>query len=259
MIKVGVVGASGRTGRCVLQALRESDTCLLQAAVVSPQSPQRGHLVDGSAVVYSESLDVLRSCHVVIEFSNPMISVAVAQYCAEIGIPVLLASTGHTHDQMVDIKRRAERIAIGLASNTSLGAAALSVLTRHAQQLLGPAFDIEVMEIHHKMKRDAPSGTAKTVIQGIENGALVVFGREGRREQGEIGVASLRGGDVAGDHTVYFLGHGERIEITHRVSTREVFGRGALVLATNLIGKSPGCYSPHDLLVLSKTRKNGHP
>ena len=255
MIRIGVVGASGRTGRFVLQALRESDSCVLQAAVVSPRSPQRGHVVEGSAVVYSDSLEALRSCDVVIEFSNPTVSVSVAQQCAEWGIPALLASTGHSREQMVDIKQCAERVAVGLASNTSLGAAVLSVLARQAKQLLGPAFDIEVMEIHHKMKKDAPSGTARSLIQEIEYGSQVVFGREGTRAEGEIGVVSLRGGDVVGDHTVYFLGHGERIELSHRVSTREVFGRGALALAASLVGRPSGCYSAEDLLAGSKTSK----
>ena len=248
MIKVGVVGATGRTGRHVVEALRDGAECSIHAAIVSPQSSKIGSTVEGASVSYSGALQDLAGSDLVIEFSNPETSVEVVRWCVAAKVPVLVATTGHTEAQLAAIRSYAEQIPIAITPNTSVGAAALSMLAAHAKRILGPSFDIEVMEIHHKMKKDAPSGTARAVISAVEDGSSVVFGREGKREEGEIGVVSLRGGDVSGDHTVYFLGHGERIEISHRVSTREVFGRGAVTMALRLLGKAPGLYTPRDLL-----------
>jgi 4-hydroxy-tetrahydrodipicolinate reductase len=220
----------------------------LHAAIVSPQSVKLGSVVEGTSVRYSSDLNDLVSSDLVIEFSNPETSVEVVRWCAAAKMPVLVATTGHSDDQLAVIRDYAEQIPVAITPNTSVGAAALSALAAHAKRILGPSFDIEVMEIHHKMKKDAPSGTARAVIAAVEEGSPVVFGREGKREAGEIGVVSLRGGDVSGDHTVYFLGHGERIELCHRVSTREVFGRGAVTMGRRLLGKPPGLYAPRDLL-----------
>ena len=118
------------------------------------------------------------------------------------------------------------------------------------QELSGAAFDVEVMEIHHRMKRDAPSGTARALVSAVmSEGQRAVFGREGLRQPDEVGVVSLRGGDVPGDHTVYFLGDGERLELSHKVSDRRVFGAGAVTLAERLIGKKAGLYSVRTLLL----------
>lgn len=248
MIKIGVVGATGRTGRHVVEAIRENRSCVLHAAIVSPHSTSLGQVVGDTSIFYSDSLVSLAGCDVVIEFSNPDTSLTVVAACAASRIPVLVATTGHSEAQLASIRGYGEQIAVGVTPNTSIGAATLSVLAARAKELLGPEFDIEVMEIHHKMKKDAPSGTARAVISAIEGGSSVVFGREGLRQQGEIGVVSLRGGDVSGEHTVYFLGHGERIELSHNVSTREVFGRGAVSMAQKLSTKASGVYSSRDLL-----------
>jgi 4-hydroxy-tetrahydrodipicolinate reductase len=248
MIKVGVVGATGRTGRHAIEALRGGAEYGLHGAIVSPESSKIGSVVEGTSVSYSGTLQALAGSDLVIEFSVPEASVEVVRWCAGANIPVLVATTGHSDAQLAAIRSYAEQIPIAITPNTSVGAAALSMLAAHAKRILGPSFDIEVMEIHHKMKKDAPSGTARAVISAVEEGSPVVFGREGKREAGEIGVVSLRGGDVSGDHTVYFLGHGERIEISHRVSTREVFGRGAVTMALRLLGRAPGLYAPRDLL-----------
>ena len=248
MMKIGVVGATGRTGRHVVEAVRECPECVLHAAIVSSQSSALGRVVEGTSISFSDSLVSLAGCEVVIEFTNPETSVGVVAACAAAQVPVLVATTGHSQAQLAAIQGLGEKIAVGVTPNTSVGAAALSVLAARAKELLGTGFDIEVMEIHHKMKKDAPSGTARSVISAMEGESPVVFGREGLRTDGEIGVVSLRGGDVPGDHTVYFLGHGERIELSHKVSTREVFGRGAVSMAQKLSKKAPGVYSPRDLL-----------
>jgi 4-hydroxy-tetrahydrodipicolinate reductase len=248
MIRVGVVGASGRSGMFVVQTLRDMPGMILHAAVVSEGSPSLGQPVPGAHLCYLGSLDSLQGADVVIEFTRPAVSVAVAKACAQHRIPVVIATTGHSVGEMSELRQLGLLIPLCIASNTSIGAAVLGVLAERAQSLLGDGFDIEVLDLHHRMKKDAPSGTARTLIKGLADDSNVVFGREGQRRSAEVGVVSLRGGDVAGDHTVFFLGEGERIEITHRVSSRAVFGKGALVLARNLCGRSPGVYSARDLI-----------
>lgn len=248
MKKVGVVGATGRTGRHVVQALAERSDAELCAAIVSPTSTLLGQRVEGSHVDYSSELESLAGADVVIEFSNPETSVRVAEWCACHGVPVLAASTGHSAEQLKTLQELGAAIAIAIISNTSVGAAVLTALAGQAQQLLGPTFDVEVLDIHHRGKKDAPSGTARTLVHSIVSEPQIVFGRHGQRELGQVGVVSLRGGDVVGDHTVYLLGNGERIEITHRVSTRAVFGQGAVDLALRLLGLPRGVYSASQLI-----------
>ena len=249
MIKVGVVGASGRTGRFVVEALRESSTTQLSAAIVSANSPRLGDKVAETQVVYSNDIKALVGSDAVIDFSNPETSTNVVEWCAENGVPLLVATTGHSDSQLQIIREFSCRLPIALVPNTSVGAAALTTLVENAKRLLGPSFDIEVLELHHKMKRDAPSGTARSIVESIAEPSNLVFGRQGIRKSGEVGMVSIRGGDVVGDHTVYFLGHGERIEISHRVSSRAVFGSGAIYLAEKLLLKPFGLYSARDLLV----------
>jgi 4-hydroxy-tetrahydrodipicolinate reductase len=193
-------------------------------------------------------MESLAGCDVAIDFSTPAVSVQVAETCAKLGIPLLVATTGHSTSQIEAIRSRGERIPVGVASNTSVGAVVLSKVASEAKRMLGPDFDLEVMEIHHRMKKDAPSGTARTILEELRGDEAIVFGREGQRQSEEIGVVSLRGGDVVGDHTVYFLGHGERIEITHRVATRDVFGVGAVRFALKLMTLKPGVYGAKDLV-----------
>jgi 4-hydroxy-tetrahydrodipicolinate reductase len=204
--------------------------------------------VNNSQVCYSDDLATLGGADVVIDFSTPETSLAVVVWCAENRIPVLVGTTGHSPEHLKALRQQGRVIPIALTPNTSVGAAALVALTEYAKQILGSGFDIEVLEIHHRMKKDAPSGTARAIVGPIASSEQVVFGREGVRKEGEVGVVSLRGGDVCGDHTVYFLGHGERIELSHRVSSRAVFGEGAIRLATRLVSNSSGVYSARDLL-----------
>lgn len=250
MIRVGVVGASGRTGSKVVEALDAAQGAVLSAAVVSPSSSRLGARVKGSELLYSCQLEDLKGCDAVIEFSTPETSVAVAERCAELGIPLVVATTGHSAEQLARIEAAAQQVAILVAPNTSLGATILALLVEQAKEASAGAFDLEVMEIHHRMKRDAPSGTARALVQvALSPGQQVVFGREAQRSTGEVGVVALRGGDVPGDHTVYFLGEGERLELTHRVHDRRVFGAGAVALARRLVGRKPGLYSARVLLL----------
>ena len=248
MIRVGVVGASGRSGSLVVEAIGERDDVTLHAAVVSEHSTKLGSQIRETSVYYSADLESLVGADVVIEFSKPEVSVSVAQWCAAHGVPLLVATTGHSPEQLKAVQECGGRSAIGITSNTSLGAATLISLAKIAKGILGDDFDIEVLDLHHRMKRDAPSGTAKAIVEPLADRKDVIFCREGLRSSGEIGVVSMRGGDVAGEHTVYFLGNGERIEISHRVSSRAIFGRGAVTMALALRVLPAGVYSAPQLL-----------
>lgn len=250
MRRVAVVGASGRTGRWVLSALAASSEASLQSAIVSPRSNVLGDTIEGAGVVYSSDLSVIEGADGVIEFATPEVSASVVDACARHGKPLLVATTGHSDEQRKALTDAAKKIPLCIAPNTSIGATALGMAARYLKKVLGESFDIEVMEIHHRMKKDAPSGTAKGIVSGlVDDVSSVAFGREGERRTGEVGVVSLRGGDVPGDHTVYFLGEGERIELTHRAQNREIFGRGAVTLMCRLIELPPGFYSVQELLL----------
>jgi len=247
--RIAVVGASGRTGRFVVEALREDVHLTLGAALVSAGSCLLGTPVPGFECAFSCALEAIDGCDGVIDFSTPDVSILVAQRCAERKIPLLVATTGHSEGDAAKLRELGTRIPCFIAPNTSVGAATLSLVAEYAKKLLGASFDVEVLEIHHKHKKDAPSGTARTLVGAVvEGGNPVVFGREGLRKDGEVGVVSLRGGDVAGDHTVYFLGHGERIELTHRATDPRIFGAGAVHLMTRLMIREPGLYFVRDLL-----------
>jgi 4-hydroxy-tetrahydrodipicolinate reductase len=217
--------------------------------VVSSGSARLGEVIAGTGVAYSSALEGLAECDGVIDFSVPSTTVQVARVCAEYQKPLVVATTGLTADDMKVVEECSKRAPVCVAPNTSLAATALKMAARYLQGILGPSFDIEVMEIHHRMKKDAPSGTALNVIAGLTTSPeSVVFGREGLRHPGEVGVVSLRGGDVPGDHTVYFLGNGERIELTQRAQDRRIFGTGAVVVIERLLTKPAGLYLVEDLL-----------
>jgi 4-hydroxy-tetrahydrodipicolinate reductase len=257
-LKIGVVGASGRSGRFVLEALRDHARLEVGAAIVSPQSKVLGQEVGFQGVCYSHNTSELAACDGVIDFSSAESSVAVAAVCHSHRLPLLVAATGHSPSQYEAIRRVGSVAALCIASNTSVGAAVLSLVAEYAQELLGEGFDVELLEIHHKMKRDAPSGTAKSIVHGLLEhckGGMSIYGRPGLRAEGEVGVASLRGGDVPGDHTVFFFGNSERLELRHSVSDRRVFGHGAVVLIERLLGGcGAGIYSVRELLLASKNQ-----
>ena len=223
---------------------------MLHAAVVSSGSSKVGHVVEGTSVAYSGSLDSIVGADLVIDFTTPDVSMEVARRCVELRIPVLVGTTGHSLEQLSELEGLGKRIPLARVSNTSLGATALSSLAREAKRLLGPSFDIEIVEIHHNQKKDAPSGTALMIAESLIDNERIVANRSSMREPGEVGVGSLRGGSVAGDHTVYFLGEGERIELVHRVSSRATFGIGAVSMGLTLCQKAAtGIYQARDLIV----------
>lgn len=196
---------------------------------------------------------------VVIDFSAHEASESVAEQCAHHGKALVLGTTGHSETERGAILSHLVSIPAVWSSNYSTGVNALFWLTRRAAEILGPGFDLEVVEMHHRLKRDAPSGTATSLLEilgevrRIELKESLRHGRvgvPGPRSQSEIGIHALRAGDVVGDHTVIFAGLGERVELTHKASNRNTFAEGALRAAQWVIGRPPGRYDMQDVLGL---------
>jgi 4-hydroxy-tetrahydrodipicolinate reductase len=207
-----------------------------------------------------DNLDpVVEKADVMIDFSSHSATVGLATVCAQHQRPIVIGTTGHSPEEREKLVSLAVKIPIVLSSNFSTGVNTLFWLTRKAAEILGPAFDLEVIEMHHRMKRDAPSGTARTLAEILAEtrkqqlSSALRHGRSGitgERTPEEIGMHSLRGGDVVGDHTVVFAGFGERLELTHKASSRETFANGALRAAEWVTKQSPGIYSMQDVLGL---------
>lgn len=199
---------------------------------------------------------VVHNADVLIDFSSPSATEAICEAATKANRPMVIGTTGHSAEQQSIIEAAAREIPIVLAANFSVGVNALFSLAELAAKILGENFDVEIIETHHRMKKDAPSGTAKTlaeILQKARGTEKIRHGREGligERDKSEIGVHSVRGGDVVGDHTLIFAGDGERLELTHRASSRETFARGALRAARWVMGKPEGLYSMRDVLGL---------
>ena len=221
------------------------------------------HFPELQVVAQIDQGDDLRSAiakgDAVIDFSSHAATPGIAALCAEHKKAVVIGTTGHSNEDRSQITSHSSRIPMVLSSNFSTGVNTLFWLTRKAAEILGPAFDLEVVEMHHRMKRDAPSGTAKTLAEILAEvrkkqlDRVIRYGRSGivgERTAEEIGMHSLRGGDVVGDHTVVFADQGERVELTHKASTRETFANGALRAAQWVVTQKPGLYDMQDVLGL---------
>ena len=192
----------------------------------------------------------------VIDFTAPAASLEHAKVCAGRGVALVVGTTGLSAGQKDELRGAGRKVPVLLAPNMSVGVNVLFRLVAEAARALGPAYEVEIVETHHRMKRDAPSGTALRLAEvaagalGLAADAFVCQrqGETGARRPGTIGIQALRGGDVVGDHTVHFLADGERLELTHRASSRENFARGALRAARWLAGKKPGFYGMQDVL-----------
>src|SRR5688500_2831710 len=199
------------------------------------------------------------NCDAVIDFSHHSVLELVLARCIEQNKTLVIGTTGHTDAQVAGIRHAAGSIPIVFAPNYSVGVNTLFWLTRKATEILGPGFDLEVVEMHHRLKKDAPSGTAKRLaeilaeVRQISYNDDVKHGREGivgERTDREIGMHAIRGGDVVGDHTVIYAANGERVELTHKASSRETFARGGLRAVRWTIGREPGLYDMQDVLGL---------
>lgn len=202
---------------------------------------------------------IIGQCDVVIDFSWHAATAPIAALCAEHRKAIVIGTTGHSQEDRAAIIARSSSIPMVLASNYSTGVNTLFWLTRKAAEILGPAFDLEVVEMHHRLKRDAPSGTARSlaeILAEVRNQQLEEVIRHGRhgivgeRTSREIGMHSVRGGDVVGDHTVIFATNGERVELTHKASSRDTFAQGALRAAGWVVHQRPGLYDMQDVLGL---------
>lgn len=223
-------------------------------------APQHAHLqVVGQMDQGDDLRAVIGQGDVVIDFSSHNATPAIVKLCAEHKKAMVIGTTGHSDKERSDLNAVSAQVPIVLSSNFSTGVNALFWLTRKAAEILGPGFDLEIVEMHHRLKRDAPSGTAKTLAEILAQvrqqqlDRIVRHGRAGivgERTSAEIGMHSVRGGDVVGDHTVMFAGPGERVELTHKASSRETFANGALRAAEWVAKQKPGLYDMQDVLGL---------
>lgn len=257
--RIAVAGAAGRMGRAVARAVEGAENLELAAVIEADSHPSLGTESAGGLPLAALSAEALEECDVLIEFTQAGAPMALAEAAVAAGCGLVSGTTALDEAEEAALVKAAERIPIVRARNMSLGITVLASLAETAAAALDDAFDIEIMELHHCGKRDAPSGTARLLGEaaasgrGGELGALEDAPRQGPdqpREKGRIGFASLRGGSSAGEHTVLFLGNGERLELTHRADSRELFVAGALRAARWLIGRPPGLYSMRDVLGL---------
>lgn len=202
---------------------------------------------------------IIEKCDAVIDFSFHNATAGVAELCVKHKKALVIGTTGHNEEDKQRITACKASIPIVWASNYSTGVNTLFWLTRKAAEILGPSFDLEVVEMHHRLKKDAPSGTATTLLEILGDVRKVQLEEElrhgrkgivGERTSSEIGIHAVRGGDVVGDHTVIFAANGERVELTHKASSRDTFANGALRASQWVVGKAPGIYSMQDVLGL---------
>lgn len=216
-------------------------------------------LVTAGVDVGDDLAAAIGDCDVVIDFSFHSVTPRVARLCAERRKAMVVGTTGHSEADKATLREASASIPMVWASNFSTGVNTLFWLTRKAAEILGPGFDLEVVEMHHRLKKDAPSGTATTLLEilgdvrKVQLDQALRHGRKGitgERTASEIGIHALRGGDVVGDHTVMFATNGERVELTHKASSRETFANGALRASQWIVGKPSGIYDMQDVLGL---------
>lgn len=243
MTKIVITGCRGRMGKA-----------LVSCAAKFPEISVVGRVDQGDDLTA-----VLDAAEVVVDFSSHSATPGIATACAERGKAIVIGTTGHSNEDRSAITALSNRIPMVLSSNFSTGVNTLFWLTRKAAEILGPDFDLEIVEMHHRLKRDAPSGTARTLAEilasarGQQYEDAARHGRAGivgERTAMEIGLHSVRGGDVVGDHTVIFAAPGERVELAHKASSRDTFALGALRAALWLANKPPGLYDMQDVLGL---------
>ena len=264
-MKIGILGCAGRMGRALVQEVRATAGAELGGGM-EPTGPAIGQdlgtLAGGEPLgvkVVSDAATLFSTCDCVIDFTIASVVNAHVKLAAENKKTLVLGTTGLGDAARIAIAEGAKKTVIVQAANFSVGVNLLLGLTEKVASMLGPDFDIDILEMHHRHKVDAPSGTALALGEAAAKGRAVNLkdvgrrtrdGLVGARPSGEIGFATLRGGDVIGDHTVIFAADGERIELTHKASGRPIFARGAVRAALWTVGKGPGLYSMRDVLGL---------
>lgn len=252
-----VTGVSGRMGALLVKLVRDTPDFVLHGGTDKPGSASIGldvglaaHLAPLEVSTVDSLEQALKGADVVIDFTTPEVSAVHARLCAEAGVALVVGSTGFSAEAKAQMAEAARKIPLVMSPNMSVGVNLVIELAATLARRLGEDFDVEVVETHHRMKKDAPSGTAmrladelaRALGRGPEDIRTSRVGQIGERPHKEIGVQTLRGGDVVGEHTVFFFGDGERVELTHRATSREQFGRGALRAAKWIKGKAPGLY-----------------
>ena len=266
VLRVAVAGASGRMGRMLIEALRVSDDMVLAGALDVAASPAIGSdatafLGHASGVAITADLRTgLKDADVLIDFTRPEGTLAHLALCCELGVKAVIGTTGFTEPQKAEIAACAQRTAIVMAPNMSVGVNVTLKLLQMAAKAMATGYDIEIIEAHHRHKVDAPSGTALKMGEVIADALgrdlkdCAVYAREGvtgERDPSSIGFATIRGGDIVGDHTVLFAGIGERIEITHKSSSRATYAQGSLRAVRFLADRKTGMFDMFDVLGLN--------
>lgn len=271
-MRLAVVGASGRMGRAVVRLARAQGIDVVCAVSVTDVGLDVGELAGigriGTRVVDGLAAVEVAHAAVVVDFSAPSATLALAPIAAAAGSAVVSGTTGLGEDAREALERASKRVAVLWEPNMSAGMHVLGRLASEAVEALGD-WDVEIAETHHRAKEDAPSGTALRLVETVQRAraaaassaaptasasasASVVFGRHGkttaRSSASEVGIVAIRGGDVVGDHTVHLMGGGERIELTHRATSRDVFAHGALRAASWIVTRPPGMYTMADVL-----------
>lgn len=258
--RVLVVGAMGRMGEQIREQVAMHPDLCLGAALERSGHPAVGTAVEDGVVVTDDVKAALAASDVVIDFSIPPATIANLHAAADAGVAYVTGTTGLSVEERAEVAAMAQRIPVIHAANFSLAVNVLGWLSREASRLLGPEFDAELFEIHHSAKRDAPSGTALFLAEAIAKGRNQVLedhlvleraGETGARPEAAIGIQALRGGDNPGEHTVMFVGRGERVELVHRSATREHFASGAARAAVWLVGRKAGLYPIEQVFGLS--------
>jgi 4-hydroxy-tetrahydrodipicolinate reductase len=243
MTRVIITGAKGRMGQALVSCAKNFRDLKVVAAI------DRG----------DDLSEIISKTDAVVDFSSHDATPTIVELCAKNKKAIVIGTTGHSGSEKSAIEKCRTKIPIVLASNFSTGVNALFWLTRKAAEILGSDFDLEVIEMHHRLKKDAPSGTAKSlaeILAEVRKQQLEKVARHGRvgivgeRTNSEIGIHSIRGGDVVGDHTVIFANAGERLELTHKASSRDTFANGALRAALWVVKQKPGIYDMQDVLGL---------
>jgi 4-hydroxy-tetrahydrodipicolinate reductase len=266
MVRIIVAGAAGRMGQRIIRLIQGDDSAELAGAleVSGHRAAGRdvGELIGIGAVgvpLSTELRPLLKGCDVLIDFTYPEATLSHLCETSAEGKSMVIGTTGFADEDLALIRESSKRVANLLAPNMSVGVNVLLQILPEVARALGDDFDVEIVEAHHHFKKDAPSGTAAKFAEVIARAlqrdlaASMVHGRQGmvgERATKEIGIHAVRGGDIVGDHTVMFCGTGERIELTHRASSRDTFGKGAIRAAKWIVGQKPSLYSMLDLLGL---------
>jgi 4-hydroxy-tetrahydrodipicolinate reductase len=265
-MRIAVLGAAGRMGQALIRNVAATPGCVLAGALEAKGSPALGQdagevagLEPLGVAITADPLPVFAGVDGVLDFTVPAATVAFAALAAQARIVQVIGTTGFSDADLAKLDAAAQHATIVKAGNMSLGVNLLAGLTARVAQVLGPEFDIEIIEMHHRHKRDAPSGTSLMLGEAAARGRGVSLkdhsvrsrdGNIGPRREGDIGFVAMRGGDVVGEHRVIFAGPGERIELAHIATDRGIFARGAVRAALWGRGQGPGLYSMADVLGL---------